>query len=87
MLIFVGQEQKGLMVFRRLAHCVLYLFSQPNNEEGTTLIPPQKVAGEPRGSMISASFNFINSIIGSGIIGRPKYPSSISYSMYSNKTK
>ncbi|XP_056245370.1 putative sodium-coupled neutral amino acid transporter 11 isoform X2 [Seriola aureovittata] len=44
---------------------------QLNNEEGTTLIPPQKVAGEQRGSMISASFNFINSIIGSGIIGLP----------------
>ncbi|XP_050927536.1 putative sodium-coupled neutral amino acid transporter 11 isoform X2 [Lates calcarifer] len=45
--------------------------AQQNNEEGTTLIPPQKVAGEPRSSMISASFNFINSIIGSGIIGLP----------------
>ncbi|XP_041807005.1 putative sodium-coupled neutral amino acid transporter 11 [Chelmon rostratus] len=40
-------------------------------EEGTTLIPSQKAAGEPRSSMISASFNFINSIIGSGIIGLP----------------
>ncbi|KAK5861222.1 hypothetical protein PBY51_022636 [Eleginops maclovinus] len=44
---------------------------QLNNEEGTTLITSQKAAGEPRSSMISASFNFINSIIGSGIIGLP----------------
>ncbi|XP_040004939.1 putative sodium-coupled neutral amino acid transporter 11 [Xiphias gladius] len=44
---------------------------QLNSEEGTTLIPPQKVAVEPRNSMMSASFNFINSIIGSGIIGLP----------------
>ncbi|XP_029315242.1 putative sodium-coupled neutral amino acid transporter 11 [Cottoperca gobio] len=44
---------------------------QLNNEEGTILIAPQKAAGQPRGSMISASFNFINSIIGSGIIGLP----------------
>ncbi|XP_037644891.1 putative sodium-coupled neutral amino acid transporter 11 [Sebastes umbrosus] len=44
---------------------------QLNNEEGTTLFPPQKAAAEPRSSMISASFNFINSIIGSGIIGLP----------------
>ncbi|XP_010774509.1 putative sodium-coupled neutral amino acid transporter 11 [Notothenia coriiceps] len=44
---------------------------QLNNEEGTTLLTPQKAAGEPRSSMISASFNFINSIIGSGIIGLP----------------
>ncbi|XP_070694655.1 putative sodium-coupled neutral amino acid transporter 11 [Pempheris klunzingeri] len=44
---------------------------QLNDEEGTTLIPPQKPSGEPRSSMTSASFNFINSIIGSGIIGLP----------------
>uniref|UniRef100_A0A3Q1FRR8 Putative sodium-coupled neutral amino acid transporter 11 n=1 Tax=Acanthochromis polyacanthus TaxID=80966 RepID=A0A3Q1FRR8_9TELE len=44
---------------------------QLNNEEGTTLIPPDKAAGESRSSLISASFNFINSIIGSGIIGLP----------------
>ncbi|XP_034059922.1 putative sodium-coupled neutral amino acid transporter 11 [Gymnodraco acuticeps] len=44
---------------------------QLNNEEGTTLLTPQKAAGEPRSSKISASFNFINSIIGSGIIGLP----------------
>ncbi|XP_071762383.1 putative sodium-coupled neutral amino acid transporter 11 [Centroberyx gerrardi] len=45
---------------------------QLNNEEGNTFILPQKVAGQPgRNSMISASFNFINSIIGSGIIGLP----------------
>ncbi|XP_047456238.1 putative sodium-coupled neutral amino acid transporter 11 isoform X1 [Mugil cephalus] len=42
---------------------------QLNNEEGTTLIPPQK--SDSRSSMIAASFNFINSIIGSGIIGLP----------------
>ncbi|KAG7227537.1 hypothetical protein INR49_005352, partial [Caranx melampygus] len=42
---------------------------QLGNEEGTPLLPPpQKVGG---GSMTSASFNFINSIIGSGIIGLP----------------
>ncbi|XP_008299374.1 putative sodium-coupled neutral amino acid transporter 11 [Stegastes partitus] len=44
---------------------------QLNSEEGTTLIPPEKAAGESRSSLISASFNFINSIIGSGIIGLP----------------
>ncbi|XP_056145774.1 putative sodium-coupled neutral amino acid transporter 11 [Lampris incognitus] len=34
--------------------------------------PPHEVAGEPgRSSLISASFNFVNSIIGSGIIGLP----------------
>ncbi|XP_034740564.1 putative sodium-coupled neutral amino acid transporter 11 [Etheostoma cragini] len=44
---------------------------QPNSEEGTTLIHPQKAAGKTRSSVISASFNFINSIIGSGIIGLP----------------
>uniref|UniRef100_A0A3Q2R2L3 Putative sodium-coupled neutral amino acid transporter 11 n=1 Tax=Fundulus heteroclitus TaxID=8078 RepID=A0A3Q2R2L3_FUNHE len=43
--------------------------AQQNNEEGTALIHMQKP--EWRGSMISASFNFINSIIGSGIIGLP----------------
>ncbi len=51
-----------------LLFCVLIY--QLNNEEGATLIPPLKAAGEPRSSMISASFNFINSIIGSGIIGK-----------------
>uniref|UniRef100_A0A669EYQ2 Putative sodium-coupled neutral amino acid transporter 11 n=1 Tax=Oreochromis niloticus TaxID=8128 RepID=A0A669EYQ2_ORENI len=44
---------------------------QLNSEEGTTLIPLQKDARKSRNSMISASFNFINSIIGSGIIGLP----------------
>uniref|UniRef100_A0A3Q3ARF3 Putative sodium-coupled neutral amino acid transporter 11 n=2 Tax=Kryptolebias marmoratus TaxID=37003 RepID=A0A3Q3ARF3_KRYMA len=44
---------------------------QQINEEGTTLISPNKAARESKGSMISASFNFINSIIGSGIIGLP----------------
>ncbi|MEQ2283254.1 hypothetical protein AMECASPLE_009317 [Ameca splendens] len=42
---------------------------QQNNEEGTAIIRMHK--SESRGSMISASFNFINSIIGSGIIGLP----------------
>ncbi|XP_053185143.1 putative sodium-coupled neutral amino acid transporter 11 [Scomber japonicus] len=44
---------------------------QLNSEQGTTLIPAEKVGRESRSSMISASFNFINSIIGSGIIGLP----------------
>ncbi|XP_043987368.1 putative sodium-coupled neutral amino acid transporter 11 [Gambusia affinis] len=42
---------------------------QQSNDEGTALIHMQKP--EWRCSMISASFNFINSIIGSGIIGLP----------------
>ncbi|XP_029967080.1 putative sodium-coupled neutral amino acid transporter 11 [Salarias fasciatus] len=41
------------------------------SEEWTNLIRPEKGAAEPRSSMICASFNFINSIIGSGIIGLP----------------
>nr|XP_020450389.1 putative sodium-coupled neutral amino acid transporter 11 [Monopterus albus] len=44
---------------------------QPSSEEGTTLITHEKPAGNPRSSTISACFNFINSIIGSGIIGLP----------------
>ncbi|XP_029936917.1 putative sodium-coupled neutral amino acid transporter 11 [Myripristis murdjan] len=45
---------------------------QLNSDEGKTLIIlPQQVAGEGKSSMISTSFNFINSIIGSGIIGLP----------------
>ncbi|KAM6934372.1 putative sodium-coupled neutral amino acid transporter 11 [Xenentodon cancila] len=44
---------------------------QRNSEEGAALIAPQKAARESRRSMIAASFNFINSIIGSGIIGLP----------------
>ncbi|XP_041858014.1 putative sodium-coupled neutral amino acid transporter 11 [Melanotaenia boesemani] len=44
---------------------------QLNSEEGMALINPQKAARECRRSMTSASFNFINSIIGSGIIGLP----------------
>ncbi|XP_070832294.1 putative sodium-coupled neutral amino acid transporter 11 [Chaetodon trifascialis] len=50
---------------------MLDMDQQLSSEEGTTLIPPQKAAGGPRSSMTSASFNFINSIIGSGIIGLP----------------
>ncbi|KAM4730614.1 putative sodium-coupled neutral amino acid transporter 11 [Anableps anableps] len=42
---------------------------QQNNEEGTGLLHMHKP--EWRCSVISASFNFINSIIGSGIIGLP----------------
>nr|XP_040057290.1 putative sodium-coupled neutral amino acid transporter 11 [Gasterosteus aculeatus aculeatus] len=42
-----------------------------NSEEGATLVPPKKASREPISSMTSASFNFINSIIGSGIIGLP----------------
>ncbi|KAK2839751.1 hypothetical protein Q5P01_013491 [Channa striata] len=45
--------------------------SKLNNEEGTSLTFPQKAVGESRSSMINACFNFINSIIGSGIIGLP----------------
>uniref|UniRef100_H3DGG1 Putative sodium-coupled neutral amino acid transporter 11 n=1 Tax=Tetraodon nigroviridis TaxID=99883 RepID=H3DGG1_TETNG len=41
-----------------------------SNEEGAALIHGAKVSASRR-SMISASFNFINSIIGSGIIGLP----------------
>uniref|UniRef100_A0A3Q4AK42 Putative sodium-coupled neutral amino acid transporter 11 n=1 Tax=Mola mola TaxID=94237 RepID=A0A3Q4AK42_MOLML len=48
----------------------LCLFPQQNDDEGTALVA-QKAAGDTRSSMISASFNFINSIIGSGIIGLP----------------
>ncbi|XP_037343784.2 putative sodium-coupled neutral amino acid transporter 11 [Pungitius pungitius] len=40
------------------------------SEEGATLVP-KKASGEPISSMTSASFNFINSIIGSGVIGLP----------------
>ncbi|XP_028991697.1 putative sodium-coupled neutral amino acid transporter 11 isoform X2 [Betta splendens] len=45
--------------------------SQLDSEEGAILTALQKAAGEQRSSMIYASFNFINSIIGSGIIGLP----------------
>ncbi|XP_062237141.1 putative sodium-coupled neutral amino acid transporter 11 [Platichthys flesus] len=41
------------------------------HEEGTMLIHPQKYASGARRSTTSATFNFINSIIGSGIIGLP----------------
>ncbi|XP_062258844.1 putative sodium-coupled neutral amino acid transporter 11 [Platichthys flesus] len=41
------------------------------HEEGTMLIHPQKDASGARRSTTSATFNFINSIIGSGIIGLP----------------
>ncbi|CAG5865559.1 unnamed protein product [Menidia menidia] len=44
---------------------------QSITEEGTSLILPTKAPREPRSSMLSACFNFINSIIGSGIIGLP----------------
>ncbi|TNN03057.1 hypothetical protein fugu_000086 [Takifugu bimaculatus] len=43
---------------------------QLKNEEGATLIPPPKISASRR-SAISAAFNFINSIIGSGILGLP----------------
>ncbi|XP_075895904.1 putative sodium-coupled neutral amino acid transporter 11 [Nelusetta ayraudi] len=46
------------------------MLRQPSNEEGTALIAAPKT-GVKIGSEISASFNFINSIIGSGIIGLP----------------
>uniref|UniRef100_UPI0037E943D8 putative sodium-coupled neutral amino acid transporter 11 n=1 Tax=Semicossyphus pulcher TaxID=241346 RepID=UPI0037E943D8 len=42
-----------------------------NDEEESTLIPARKAEGKQRHTMMSASFNFINSIIGSGIIGLP----------------
>uniref|UniRef100_A0A3P8VE32 Putative sodium-coupled neutral amino acid transporter 11 n=1 Tax=Cynoglossus semilaevis TaxID=244447 RepID=A0A3P8VE32_CYNSE len=41
------------------------------NEEAATLIPLSGNPGESRRSMISATFNFINSIVGSGIVGLP----------------
>ncbi|XP_060945193.1 putative sodium-coupled neutral amino acid transporter 11 [Limanda limanda] len=41
------------------------------HEEGTMLIHPLKDASGARRSTTSATFNFINSIIGSGIIGLP----------------
>ncbi|XP_033842315.2 putative sodium-coupled neutral amino acid transporter 11 [Periophthalmus magnuspinnatus] len=48
---------------------------QISSEEGTILLQSIKAqgstAGNLRSSMISSSFNFINSIIGSGIIGLP----------------
>ncbi|XP_061548187.1 putative sodium-coupled neutral amino acid transporter 11 [Phycodurus eques] len=44
---------------------------QLSNEQGITLISSQKATREARYSMISACFNFINSIIGSGVIGLP----------------
>lgn len=48
---------------------------QLSGEEGTLLLQSTKAqgpsAGELRGSKVSASYNFINSIIGSGIIGLP----------------
>ncbi|XP_041662324.1 putative sodium-coupled neutral amino acid transporter 11 [Cheilinus undulatus] len=42
-----------------------------NNEEGTPLLSSSKNTEKPRHTMMSASFNFINSIVGSGIIGLP----------------
>uniref|UniRef100_A0A3P9JVC1 Putative sodium-coupled neutral amino acid transporter 11 n=1 Tax=Oryzias latipes TaxID=8090 RepID=A0A3P9JVC1_ORYLA len=42
-----------------------------NDGERDALISPQKASRESISSMITASFNFINSIIGSGIIGLP----------------
>ncbi|KAM6978207.1 putative sodium-coupled neutral amino acid transporter 11 [Tautogolabrus adspersus] len=42
-----------------------------NDEEETPLIPVRKDSGKQRHTMMSASFNLINSIIGSGIIGLP----------------
>lgn len=50
--------------------CFICELPQLNSEEGTGLISVPKTATETKSSMISASFNFINSIIGSGIIGR-----------------
>ncbi|XP_019945445.1 putative sodium-coupled neutral amino acid transporter 11 [Paralichthys olivaceus] len=44
---------------------------QLTHEEGIMLIPPPKDASGARRSTTSATFNFINSIIGSGIIGLP----------------
>lgn len=64
-------------------HCFCVILFQLNNAEGITLIHPEKDASEPRSSMISASFNFINSIIGSGIIG--KYSLNHSNIILSNK--
>ncbi|XP_061127887.1 putative sodium-coupled neutral amino acid transporter 11 isoform X2 [Syngnathus typhle] len=44
---------------------------QLSNEQGIPLISSQKGTREGRYSMISACFNFVNSIIGSGVIGLP----------------
>ncbi|KAM3861967.1 putative sodium-coupled neutral amino acid transporter 11 [Diretmus argenteus] len=45
---------------------------QLNNEDRRTLTPPHKNTAETQGcSLTAASFNYINSIIGSGIIGLP----------------
>uniref|UniRef100_A0A3B3I5S9 Putative sodium-coupled neutral amino acid transporter 11 n=1 Tax=Oryzias latipes TaxID=8090 RepID=A0A3B3I5S9_ORYLA len=44
---------------------------QGNDGERDALISPEKASRESINSMITASFNFINSIIGSGIIGLP----------------
>uniref|UniRef100_A0A3Q3EKX2 Putative sodium-coupled neutral amino acid transporter 11 n=1 Tax=Labrus bergylta TaxID=56723 RepID=A0A3Q3EKX2_9LABR len=44
------------------------------DEEETPLIPVRKDSGKQRHTMMSASFNFINSIIGSGIIGKNSLP-------------
>ncbi|XP_035030770.1 putative sodium-coupled neutral amino acid transporter 11 [Hippoglossus stenolepis] len=50
---------------------VLRMAQQLPHEEGTMLIHPPKDASGARRSTTSATFNFINSIIGSGIIGLP----------------
>ncbi|XP_077435353.1 LOW QUALITY PROTEIN: putative sodium-coupled neutral amino acid transporter 11 [Vanacampus margaritifer] len=44
---------------------------QMSDEQGITLISSQKATRDARYSMISACFNFVNSIIGSGVIGLP----------------
>ncbi|KAM9802931.1 putative sodium-coupled neutral amino acid transporter 11 isoform 2-T2 [Syngnathus typhle] len=44
---------------------------QLSNEQGIPLISSQKGTREGRYTMISACFNFVNSIIGSGVIGLP----------------
>ncbi|XP_061698601.1 putative sodium-coupled neutral amino acid transporter 11 [Syngnathoides biaculeatus] len=44
---------------------------QLSNEQGITLISSKNETREARHSMISACFNFVNSIIGSGVIGLP----------------
>ncbi|XP_046903294.1 putative sodium-coupled neutral amino acid transporter 11 [Hypomesus transpacificus] len=48
------------------------MFQQLENDDRKALLSPQKVFGEAgRSTMTSASFNFINSIIGSGTTGLP----------------
>nr|XP_061799734.1 putative sodium-coupled neutral amino acid transporter 11 [Nerophis lumbriciformis] len=52
-------------------HGFFILTFQVSDEQEISLISTQKPREEARFSMISACFNFVNSIIGSGVIGLP----------------